>query len=124
MRATGFAVNRITINQNSSGQPHKDSVAFGLGGIVALAVNRIRTACLCVAVHVCACLCMSVLPLDGKAASDGFEAEGGWCVQGAVAPEARESCRGSKLCLSGSGCELEWVPAAWGGAAFCEFLNF
>ena len=32
-----------------------------------------------------------VLPLDGKAASDGFEAEGGWCVQGAVAPEARES---------------------------------
>ena len=38
MRATGFAVNRITINQNSSGQPQKDSVAFGLGGIVA--VNR------------------------------------------------------------------------------------
>ena len=49
---------------------------------------------LCVCVRVCAWLCMStagVLPLDGKAASDGFEAEGGWCVQGAVAPEARES---------------------------------
>ena len=42
MRATGFAVNRLTISHNSSGQPQNDSVAFGLRCIIAIAVNRKR----------------------------------------------------------------------------------